>query len=238
MIERDLLSAYCDGETSPEDTARIEAAMETDPDLVARIEAMMAVRTEIAGAYAGVLDAAPDARTVGLIRDHLSAPASTVVTFRPRAQSPWRQAIWPSAVAAALVAGVFGGVQLDRPALTPGAVDASLASVLDRSPSGEASPVDGGVFKASLSFTARDGSPCRQFTLARDGEVLAGLACKAGRAWRLRASTLEAGQVGGDFQTASGGGEDLVSRMADGLIKGEAFDQAEEQRRIRSGWTQ
>ncbi len=238
MIEKDLLSAYCDGETSPEDTARIESAMEHDPDLVARIEAMMAVRSEVAEAYAGVLDAAPPARTVDLIRDRLSQPQSKIVAFRPRASQPWRRALWPSAVAAALVAGVIGGIGLDRPSLNPGGVGETLAVALDRSRSGLPTSVDGGVVKVSLSFVAQDGAPCRQFSLSRDGEVLNGLACKSGGAWRLRASTLEAGPVGVDFQTAAGGGQDLVSRMADGLIKGEPLDQAEEQQRIRSGWAQ
>lgn len=238
MIEPDLLSAYCDGETSPEDTARIEAAMESDPALVARIEAMMAVRARVADAYAGVLDTAPDSRTEDLIRSRLSEPASNVVSFTPRAQAPWRQALWPSAVAAALVAGLFGGVQLDRPATGPGAVDSALAQVLDRAQSGQASPVGGGTMRVSLSFASREGGPCRQFTLERDGEVLNGLACKSGDAWRMRASTIEAGRSGADYQTAAGGGADLVSQMADGLIEGDAFDQAEEQRRIRSGWTQ
>ena len=238
MIESDLLSAYCDGETSPEDTARIEAAMEADTALVARIDAMMAVRARVADAYAGVLDAATDPRTAEMVRERLSRSPSNVVSFTPRSQASWRRALWPSAVAAALVAGVFGGAQIDRPSPAPGLVGKGLAQVLDSTRSGQASTVDGAVMRVSLSFASRDGAPCRQFTLERNGELLSGLACKSDGDWRMRASTIEAGQTGGDYRTAAGGGEDLVSRMADGLIAGEAFDQAEEQRRIRSGWTQ
>lgn len=244
MISDDLLAAYCDGETNPEESAEVEAALDRDPVLVDRLDAMMRVRDAVQEAYRPILEGEVAQGTIDLVRARLADPSPNVVAFRPRAAAPpaarW---MWPSAIAAALVAGVIGGVQLGHlggaapwAPTADGALGGALAAGLERTASGESRVVEGGVLKVSLSFASADGGACRQFEIAGKKQTVEGLACRKDGSWTLRALTTAPTLASGDFQAAAGPGEDLVSRMADSLIVGAPFDQTEERRRIKAGW--
>ena len=249
MIEPQLLEAYCDGEASEADVRRIEAEMAGNPDLVAEVDRLFAQRAAVRAAYDDVLAAPVPDRTVDLIRARLSAaPASAaaatadnVVAFPARgapARGRLQQLWWPAAIAASLVVGVFGGQRLAPQApVRPDAAPAALAAALDQTPSGQARTVGAERFQVSLSFADHRGDPCRQFVLQGSARNLSGLACRRADGWRLQALIAGPATHGADFQTAAGPGEDAVSRIADGLIAGEPFDQAEEARRIARRWS-
>lgn len=251
MFQTQLLEAYCDGEAAEEDVRRIEAEMANDPDLVARIDRLFAQRAAVHAAFEDFLARPADDRTEQMIRARLAAPAAApepapdlatdnVVAFPARgARAPGRlqQLWWPAAIAASLVIGVFGGRMIAPPqTVNPDAAPAALAAALDQTPSGQARTVGAERFQVSLSFADRTGAPCRQFALRGETRDLSGLACRRSDGWRLQALISGPASQGSDFQTAAGPGEDAVSRIADGMIAGAPFDQAEEARRIARHW--
>ena len=246
MITQDQLSAYLDGEVTASEARDIEVALEADTELRARLDQLrggdLAVKAAmdrllerpVPDALAQAVRAAMTAREPRPLNDNAAA-------LRPRATLA-RQALWPSAIAAALV----GGVMLGH--LTPlagagtadwtsqagsGAPQAgqAMAAALGGATSGaHVILASGRTMTPIMTFTSQDGSLCRQFDVVGAEGIESGLACRADRsAWRLVALT-KAGPAASDggYRTASGPGGDAVSAMADRLIKGEPMDAAAE----------
>jgi hypothetical protein len=237
----ETLMAYADGELDAAMRAEIAAAIEKDPALAQRVEQQRALRAEVSGAFAGVLDRPlPDRLRAAAQGPARGDTRGNVVQFPARgtraAGLRWGAREWT-----AMAASVLLGVALAWRALTPGehfaeaggalvargdlaeALDAQLAS---HQPAG-------GAVQIGLTFKAADGSYCRSFTLRAANT--AGLACRAGDEWRIPATTsVEAGTSG--LQTAGSGTPRAILDAVEARIAGEPLDAAAEEAALRSGW--
>jgi negative regulator of sigma E activity len=243
-IDDETLMAYADGELEAAERARIVAALEKDPELAARVEKHRALRAQVAGAFAPLLDEPVPDRLRAAARGGAVAESGrdTVIEFPTRragaAQAPWRAREW-FAMAASLLLGVAVSWRAFSPrdAATLSADGGSLvargvlAAALDAQLAGNAadeSPVGIG-----LTFKARDGSYCRSFTLRTGG--VAGLACRAGDEWHVPV-TASADAAGGDFRQAASAIPPAVMQAIEARIAGDALDASEETRARDAGW--
>jgi hypothetical protein len=247
----ETLMAYADGELDAVQRAAIAAAIEKDRDLAQRVERHRALRAEVGGAFAGVLDRQMPERLVTAARrngaaagEAAAARSGKVVQFPSkagRAPGPaWTAKEW-SALAASVVLAVFVSWRVFTPAepalfaANGGALVArgELATALDRqlaSNQRREDPVQIGV-----TFKSRDGNYCRSFTLTAMHTV--GLACRAGDNWQVAATSaaeIPAGQV----QQAAGTMPAAVLAAIDARIAGEALDAASEDSARLGGWKQ
>ena len=245
----ETLMAYADGELDAVQRAAIAAAMEKDPALAQRVEKHRALRAEVAGAFAAVLDQPVPERLVAAANgDSVAAsnrrtpPHGKVLQFPIKgARAPgasWGIREW-SAMAASVVLGLFISWRVFAPAeqsllaVNGCALVArgELATALDRqlaSDQRREEPVQIGV-----TFRSHDGNYCRSFTLS--ATRTAGLACRAGGDWQVAATAvaeLPAGQV----QQAAGTMPAAVLAAIEARIAGEALDAAGEQDARLGGW--
>jgi anti-sigma factor RsiW len=244
-VDDETLMAYADGELDAAQRAEITAALEKDPALAARVEKHRALRSQVAGAFATVLGQPVPENLRAAAAGALTPPErvrGNVVQFPARgtrAQStPWRAREW-LAMAASLVLGVLISWRIFSPAgsqtivASHGALVAhgALATALDGQLASNQAP-DGAV-TIGLTFKARDGSYCRSFAL-RDGGV-SGLACRAGREWRIPV-TASADAAGGDFRQAAGSIPPAVMQAIEARIAGDTLGAPDETRARDAGW--
>lgn len=248
--EEETLMAYADGELDAAQRAEIEAAMKQDPALAARVAKHGALRANVAGAFATVLQQPVPERLRaaaggGAVSTSPAAAPSrgSVVQFpsrgTPAPRAPWRAREWV-AMAASLVLGIVvtwqvmqrpenpdfitasNGALVARGALAK-ALDEQLASQQDR----------GGAVVIGLSFEARGNSYCRTFTLR--GSATAGLACRSGSEWQIPVTT--AVEIpSGEMQQVATPIPPAVMQAIETRISGDTLDvQGEEQARAK-GW--
>ncbi|MBQ5946033.1 anti-sigma factor [Massilia sp. ST3] len=236
------LMAYADGELDPARRAAIEQAMRDDPALAAAVERHRALRRDVAGAFAAILDEPvperlqPDlaARVVQLnaARVRRVQPAEQV---RPPVRRRWSWPEW-GALAATLAVGILlgqngpgGGGQ---PAIGGDggilAAHGELAQALDRQPGGART----GVAQVGISFAARDGSYCRGFVYGPS----AGLACRQGGAWRIPVLAESPSQAEGSYRQAGSALPPAVLDAIDARIAGAPLDAAGEAAARSRGW--
>jgi hypothetical protein len=245
----ETLMAYADGELDPTQRADIAAAIDRDPALARRVEKHRALRAEVAGAFANVIDQPVPARLVSAANGDTVAGNAAPVPRRGkilqfpaksgRAPGPaWRGREW-----GAMAASVVLGVVIAWKTLTPadqglmiaagGALVArgELATALDKqlaSNQRHADPVQIGV-----TFKARDGNYCRSFTMP--AMKTAGLACRAGGEWQI-AATATAEIPAGQMQQAAGALPPAILSAIETRIAGEAFDAIGEDNARLGGW--
>jgi hypothetical protein len=241
-ITDEMLSAYLDGETDAETSARIERAVGETPELAARLEAMSRGDDLLRDAADGLLGQTPPAMARAL-----QAPAAPeVVTLRPRASRPaispqWMQ-LAAAGVAALVIGGVGGSMLTPQPqALVSGSTagltaNAQLAEALSTARSGQDAAVGGAAMKVSLSFRARDGRLCRQFALTGPQAGSAGVACRDAGSWRIEGWTSARGAPATGYRTAGGPDQAAIAVIADGLGVAEPLDADGETRAIKAGW--
>ena len=237
--------AYADGELDPAQRAEIAAAIETDPALAARVEKHRALRAEVAGAFATVLNqpvperlhaaATVDATPAERVRGNV-VPFPSRGTRAPA--TPWRAREW-FAMAASLVLGVliswraFSPVSSDVITASNGALVArgALATALDQQLA--SNQANDAAVKIGLTFKARDGSYCRSFALSAGGTT--GLACRMGERWQIPV-TASADAAGGDFRQAAGAIPPAVMQAIEARIAGDALTAPDETKARDAGW--
>jgi anti-sigma factor RsiW len=250
--DEETLMAYADGELDAGLRAEIAAAIDKDPALAARVEKHRALRAEVAGAFATVLNQPVPERlrqaAGGGAAASASAPLSVpargkVLQFPARGTrapaTPWRAREW-MAMAASLVLGLFVSWRIFQQPSDPGlitagsgalvargalaqALDQQLASLQDRN----------GPVVIGLSFKARGDSYCRTFTMRATST--AGLACRVGSEWQIPVTTATELPTG-EMQPVTTGIPPAVLQAVESRIAGDVLDvQGEEQARA-SGW--
>ena len=239
------LMAYADGELDELLRAEISAAIARDPALARRVEAHRALRAEVAGAFATVLQQPVPESMVARARGSASggagdAPRGNVVQFPARttrpASTPWRAREW-LAMAASLVLGVLISWKLLAPrdatlvAVRAGTMVAggALAYALDRP---LASQQDGTEpVLIGLTFKTPEGQFCRSFTAPR--AATAGLACRTSTEWRI--PVIDVAPASGDVRQAAAP-PPVVLQAIEARIVGEPLDAAGEEQARNAGW--
>lgn len=235
----EILMRRIDGELSPEEGERIDAAARADPDLAARLAAMRGLRTAAREAFPVEVDPRDQAlaRLIGA-----ATPARPSVLAKVRrafadAFAPRRAAIWGGLATAGFVGGLLLGPLLggsgEGMRIQPGGVlaDAGLVRVLDSRLAVDGADEQGRAI--GLTFQDGEGRWCRTFRAGEAG--LAGLACRQGDGWTMRAlapMTPETGEV----RTASAETPAVILAAVDATLAGETVDTAAEARARDTGW--
>ena len=228
--DRATIAAYVDGELDLITVNRIEKAMIEDGDLVGEIEQEKALRVQLTGNFAPVLDEVLPDRLTSL----LSGSVTNLDERRDLMTTRWYQPSvrqW-SAMAASLVVGLMiGGTALNRDAGyvqdNDGQIVASgdLAAALDTQLA--ATQGSNPEVRIGMSFAAKDGGYCRTFESA----TLDGIACTVGSDWKLRQT--RSGNGATEYRQASAG---ALAEAATAMMAGEPLEAAGERAAKEKGW--
>lgn len=234
----EFLMRWSDGELSPEEAGRLEAAALMDAGLAARMAALRRLRTAAREAFPAAVDPR-DRDLARLIAATREAPASPLTALGRRLAgtfAPRQAAAWAGLAAAAFVCGLLISPNLaDDDGLRVAAggtlADPGLVRVLDRRLASEG--VDGSGRAVGLTFQDAGRRWCRTFQ-ARDARM-AGLACREGEGWAVQVlAPLEA--AGGEVRTAGSDIPEAVLNAVDAAIAGQSADAATEARARDAGW--
>lgn len=222
----ETLMAYADGELDSATRADIEGAMAGDPDVARAVERHRRLAARVRTAYAAELEEPVPARLSALV----AKPAGRGIALRR-----WQAPAW-TALAASVV-GLGVAVLLMREPAVPyeevGGVLLARADLDEALTSALASRPEDARVSIGISFRDRQGDFCRTFQL-RQEEPVAGLACRHGEAWQLRALAKAAAQEG-EVRTASAMPL-AVLQAVDAAIDGEPLDAAAEAAARDAGW--
>jgi hypothetical protein len=244
----ETLMAYADGELDSGQRAEIAAAIEKDPALAARVEKHRALRAEVAGAFATVLNQPVPERLRqaaggGGVAPEAAPARGKVLQFPARGTrapaTPWRAREW-MAMAASLVLGLFVSWRIFQPPSDPGVITASNGALVARGALAQAldqqlaSQQDrGGAVVIGLSFKARGAGYCRTFTLRATST--AGLACRVGSEWQIPVTTATE-LPGGEMQQVSTPIPPAVMQAIESRIAGDTLDVQGEAQARAAGW--
>lgn len=235
----EILMRRIDGELSAEEGERIDAAARADPELAARLAIMRGLRTAAREAFPVEVD--PRDQTLTRLISAAEPARPSVLAEVRRALSdalvPRRAAIWGGLATAGFVGGLLLGPLLggsnEGMRIQPGGVlaDAGLVRVLDSRLAADGADDQGRAI--GLTFRDGDGRWCRTFRAGEAG--LAGLACRQGDGWTIRALAPTAPATG-EVRTAGVEAPEVVLAAVDAALAGDTLDAAAEARARDSGW--
>lgn len=235
-ITDDMITAWLDGEVSPNERQAIETAISASPDLGMRVARLSRVDRMLAPAFAETLNARIPQRFEDLLAEpRAAAGISNLWSRLGELLVPRQLAI----ATASLVFGVaVGGLVLSR-ASGSAAFEASadgqlvanheMAMSLASAQSGEV-----GALRIRLSMVDDAGTYCRQFETAS----AAGLACREGDVWKvdtLTAATRSA-DADGLYVMADGSPDTSIAAALQRRGVREVLDRAQEAAAIAAGW--
>jgi hypothetical protein len=222
----ETLMAYADGELDAETRRAIEAEMAVDPQVAQEVERHRAMRAEVGGAFAGVLDEPVPDR---LLRAARKTPSSASV--QPRRQWSWPE--WTS-IAASLLIGILAGRAILQPESESRLVATEsdgrviAGGALAQALSDQLSSQDGAEIDIGLTFRSRSGEYCRTFG-ARASNPVVGFACRDAETWRVdMLSSAPRAQASGGYRMASTQLPAPVVQAIAARMQGEALDADEE----------
>lgn len=166
----------------------------------------------------------------------LAAAFSTVLVVGTAAGWVLHQKSLEQASAAPLLSVAEGGVTASGPLAV--ALNTAASGVVTTSGSGQHAVA----IKPVFSFSALDGSVCRQYEVRPAlGAAVDGLACReaAGR-WRVEMITKAQGSASaGDRMAAADGASQMsvIDAAVDRIISGNVFTRSAEEEAMRRGWT-
>ena len=222
----ETLMAYADGELDGETRRAIEAEMAVDPQVAQEVERYRAMRAEVSGAFAGVLDEPVPDR---LLRAAKKSPVST-------SAQPRRKWSWPeyTSIAASLLIGILAGRAILQPESESRLVVAGsdgrviAGGALAQALSEQLSSQDGTGIDVGLTFRSKSGEYCRTFG-ARAANPVVGFACRDAEAWRVdMLSTAPRAEASGAYRMASTQLPAPVVQAIAERMQGEALDADEE----------
>ncbi len=236
-ITDETLSAYLDGEADDLAVAEIERAKPGEPLLVARLANLARNDVLLRDSMDVALGADPEWKP--------GAGAANVVAF-PKSRRPWefrRDWAWPAVAAAVLVVGLAGVGLLHQPndglliqSTSGSEVGPGLARALSTTRSGQVTSVGGSFVRIALSFQARDGRMCRQFSATQAHNDLAGVACRGADAWHMQGLSHSLAAPTTGYQTAGGSDDLVIGAVIDRLGTQKLLDQPGESAAITAGW--
>jgi hypothetical protein len=252
--DSELLSSLMDGELAASEAEALERRLANEPLLAQQLAAMRRAEQKLRAAYAPLADEPLPADLVALLSDadQDNAPADANVVPFPQA-APSRSFFVPSSIAAgiALAVGIGIGLSLDRDGglseterllaanvlISP---ETELFAVLETSPSGATTTLDGGVEATPrLSFQTAAGNYCREATVATRGRESALVGCREDAGWALQAVIqVSANSIAADidgFRPASVP-TSALDGVVDRLIEGAPLGTDAENAAIAAGW--
>lgn len=225
----ELIAAYADGELHTLIQDRLEDALARDDALRARVEREKMLRVRLGGHFDSVLDEPVPDRLRAILDE---SPIAEVVPIEAARRRRLLQRAWvPTAIAASLAVGLFGGQFLasESGVSTLPLASGELAQALDTQLA--SAPATNGNIRVGTTFRDQEGHLCRTF----DGSEVAGFACRGGGSWRIEMLAPGSGAGGAGFQQASSGAM-LVLQAAQDQMAGEPLGDHEERRLRDSGW--
>jgi anti-sigma factor RsiW len=239
IVDDETLSAYLDGELSPAERARVEAALAADPALRQRLAALEAATLSFAESIRAVDRAPAPAHVEALLRSQ----ADNVVAFRPkpRAAAKWLAPAAAAAMLAAFVAigwrfGPVPGATRDEFAVAMGPVGrgGALHRILESTPSAQTARIGAAQVSPVATFRIASGAPCREFLVSAAGGAARAVACRDDRQWTVKIAAEESPSTAG-YQPASGPSL-AISAYIDDAMEGDALGAAEERTLIAAKW--
>jgi hypothetical protein len=244
----EVLMAYADDELGEPQRGELERALRSDAELAARVARHRALRADVFGAFAGVLDEPVPARLTTLAGAGDSAQEKVVqlgvareARRTPPAPSRWTWAQW-GGMAASLAIGVLAGSlglrglqeqpQLAALSTSNGTLVAQgqLERALSQQLASTAAPSD--AVRIGVSFVDKGGNFCRSFQLGGS----AGLACRDSAQWQLQLLAQGEGATGGAYRQAASAMPPAVLDAIDARIAGAALDASAERAALQRGW--
>lgn len=242
-ITDEMLMAYADGEASPAEAARVEAAL-GDPKMEARLALFDGTRRLSAEAFPPqpVPDAlrarieamvATGGRPANDARPAVETAGNVVALRQPATAAPRRQAFMAMAASVlGLAIGVgafFAGAEFGSPATPAGGPGvAQLAGLpLDgalAAPSDTTTNLDGTALRTVASFRGAGGELCREFAVEAERTV-SGVACRREGAWEVDFAVASLPDAGG-YAPASG--NEALDAYLSGIDAGAPLDAAAE----------
>jgi hypothetical protein len=241
MTDLELLSAYLDGELPDGEALKLEVRLAAEPALANQLATMSGDDALVRASFADILDEPMPDHFLKTIDAGFAAKPSATVIDQASHRAANDNKLWSrwmpagAAIAATLVAGLFVSTQLDDP---KGSAD-PVAIALATTPSGQSiSLASGGTLSPRLSFAAKDGGFCRQFTIASGDKAELGLACTAGGEWKVeKRLPITAGAPDQDSGYATVEGPDAaIEAMIDERRSGDPLSPEAELAAIRRGW--
>jgi hypothetical protein len=218
----ETLMAYADGELDAQTRRAIEAEMAVDPEVAQEVERHRAMRAEVGGAFAGVLDEP--------VPDRLVRAAKK--TGQARRQWSWPE--WTSVAASLLIGILAGRLMLNQPDRASGIIVAGIdgpviaGGALAQALSEQLSSQDGTGVDIGLSFRTKSGEYCRTFA-ANASNLVVGFACRDAEVWRVdMLSTAPRAESGGGYRMASTQLPAPIVQAIAERMRGEALDADEE----------
>lgn len=224
----ELIMAYADGETGPDETARAEALLAEKPEARTVLARLRAVDGSVKASLDGVLDEPVPERLIQAASEGGSA-TGRLLRFPDR----WRVAPSHWALAASVVVAL-GAVFFWTGTSDPDSntLRTFVYQALEQTPSGErrTDPDRGWQVMPLASYETADGRLCREYAGRTGDDTLSGLACRTDtREWESLVSETRAPATG--FQPASGP-EGAVAAALEQLQAGEALTAQEEADRL------
>jgi len=247
-ITDETLSAFLDGELPLAERERVEAALNEDDSIQERLLALTKADAQVSVAIRRIDDVALPAGIEAL----LAAPAAddesaTVIPFPSRPETRRLPAAWqPAAIAASLAALIgfgAGAVLMPKASMNPLSMalsdDPAVIAMLDGSAS--AVPVSlgkGAAGEVRLTFTAGDGTLCREFHVTSGDKAASAVACKTTNSpWIVRLASLQATPAKSDgYQTASSPDERAFGAAVESLMASDPIDAETEAQLIKNHW--
>lgn len=226
----EILMAYADGELDAATRSAIEAEMALDPRVAQEVERHRAMRAEVGGAFAGVLQEPVPDRLLRTAKK--SAPQASAPTERQRRRWAWPE--WTSIAASLLIGVLAGRAMLNVPDRASGAIVSGTdgrviaGGALAQALSEQLSSQDSSGVDIGLTFRTKTGEYCRTFA-TRASNLVVGFACRDAEVWRVdMLSTAPGAESGGGYRMASTQLPAPIVQAIAARMQGEALDADEE----------
>ena len=257
------LSAYLDGELSPEEMDQITDAVAASDELAARLEELGSADSWVKEQFAEVDNQPFRADTLALLKDPQDAQApeasgtpetDNIVAFKPMSDTPNppKPVFWGQAIAAsiALIVGVISGMQFG-PGETSGAnapvqfvgsipQGSQLHHMLETLPSLQEVTLNGtsDTATAMMTFPTRNGQYCREYAHRSAGAQTRNIACRTDDGWYITASVASqpSPTAAASGFIPAGAGDDLIDTLIVDMMTADALTSEGEAFLLENGW--
>ncbi len=238
-VTDEMITAWLDGEVSPQQREEIEQAVAASPQLGRRVARLSQMDRMLAPAYSETLNAAIPARFEAILA-RPRASAWSLSRLHPVFGGLLEPRTMGMAAAVLVVGVVAGGLLLSKPAepgfetASDGLLIANKEMVISLASLQSSGAAGSQAVRIKLSLVDGGGNYCRQFETASS----AGLACLEGGQWKvdtLSPANAPAGQ-GDQYVMADGAVDPSIAAALKRRGVKQLLDRAQEAAAIATGW--